>query len=215
MEKDWFKEARTSADTPCFDYFTNLAFAPPGESSTTSKLPNNADENNEAGEGDDAVEEEVGESNRAVWFECDKAAFVEALKSPHRYCQDTMKRKQECARLEDRLNKMRGAGETGGDVGEEETSDRLAGFTGDHRIGLDTTIPGKKGIWQLIHDEDLLAYREEDHASETVEEETTDSIKCSVCCGPCHGYGINENTLRGWRELRQKWREAAASPLIS
>lgn len=147
---------------PVFDYFTNLAMW------------------------------KVKPKNDAAWFEFDLAAFVEALKTPHRYCQDTVKRKQECARLEERLNKMRGAGEGGGDGGEEETSARLPGFAGDHRI--DSTIPGKKGIKQLIHDTELTAYLEDEDA------------------GDDDGYGINENTLRGWSELRRKWREAAQKP---
>ena len=168
-----------AGNQPLFDYFSNLAFR------------------------------KAKAKNDAAWFEFDLAAFVEALKSPHRYLQDTVKRKEECERLEKRLEAMRGGGEDESGENDDESSDSLSGFKGDYRIGMDTTQPDKKGVWQLIHDKDLLAYNEEDDTSETGEEEP-DSMKCSLCGGACQGYGISENTVRGWRELRQKWREAAA-----
>ncbi len=201
VDRDPLKDARTEANQPHFDYFSNLAFIAPAKPAT--KLAKKRKVAIAEDEDDDSDE------NRANWFEFDLAAFVEALKSPHRHYQDTLKRKDECEQLEKRLKKMRGAGESGGEEGEEDTSDRIEGFAGDHRIGLDTTIPGKKGVLQLIHDEKLLAYREDDDAGEIEEGESSEAMKCPVCGGRCEGYGVNENTLRGWSELRRRWREAA------
>ena len=71
------------------------------------------------------------------------------------------------------------------------TTERLHGFQGDYRIeGKDAQY---KGIKQLIHDSELLAYMEDE-----------------IDAG--EAYGIYENTLRGWSDLRRQWREASKKP---
>jgi IS605 OrfB family transposase len=207
VDCDPLKDARTEANQPQFDYFSNLAFVAPAkpEKKQSKKKKITIEE-----EQDDDSDE-----NRAIWFEFDLAAFIEALKSPHRYLQDTVKRKEECDQLQKRLDAMRGGGEDESGEADDESSEKLSGFKGDYRIGLaGDDDPVKRGVFQLIHDEELLAYREEDESTET-EDEESDSVRCPKCGGRCHGYGINENTVRGWRELRQKWREAAAKPEFS
>jgi IS605 OrfB family transposase len=207
LDCDPLKDARTKANQPQFDYFSNLAFiaAAKADKKQTKKRRVIIDEN----------EDDDSDENRANWFEFDLLAFVEALKSPHRYLQDTVKRREECDRLQKRLDAMRGGGEEESGEGDDESSEKLSGFKGDYRIGLPGDADSvKKGVFQLIHDEELLAYREEDESSET-EDEEPDSVQCPACGGRCHGYGINQNTVRGWRELRQKWREAATKPEFS
>jgi IS605 OrfB family transposase len=185
VDCDPLKDARTDANQPQFDYFSNLAFiasAKPEKKSTNKRKVVIEEE-----------EEDDSEENRANWFEFDLVAFVEALKSPHRFLQDTVQRKGECDRLEKRLNAMRGGGEGEQGEGDDDTSERLRGFKGDYRIGLPGDVhANKKGVYQLIRDEKLLAYREDDDSD-----------------GDEEIYGLNENTLRGWNELRRKWREAA------
>ncbi len=70
-----------------FDYFTNLALV-----------------------------REAGSKGRAVWFEFDLAAFIAAIKSPHRYFQDTLTREQDAARLKEKIAAMEGRGHTAGVV---------------------------------------------------------------------------------------------------
>ena len=126
-----------------------------------------------------------------------------------------MKRKEECDRLQKRLDAMRGGGEEESGEGDDESPEKLSGFKGDYRIGLPGEADSvKKGVFQLIHDEELLAYREEDETGEPGDE-GSEAMRCPVCGGTCRGYGVSENTVRGWRELRRKWREAAAKPELS
>lgn len=195
VKTDVLKEGRTPADTPYFDYFSNQTFSLAGDSTNGQSMAYvPADNENDVAE--DEENDQEHEANRAVWFEWDKVAFIEALKSPHRYLQDTVKRREECARLEKRLDAMRGGGEVGQGESDEDTSERLHGFQGDYRIGLPGDVHSeKKGVYQLIRDEKLLAYREDDDGDG--EEEV---------------YGLNENTLRGWNDLRRRWREAADKP---
>ena len=100
---DPLKDARTDDDKPVFDYFTNIAFIAPA---ATEK---NIAEDPKAAQEEEGEDEEANE-NRARWFEFDKAAFVEALKAPHRYFQDTLERDKERAKLKARLDKMDGEG---------------------------------------------------------------------------------------------------------
>ncbi len=98
---DRIAEARVN-DEPLFDYFTNLVLV-----------------------------REPGNKDRAVWFDFDLAAFIEAIKSPHRYFQDTLKREAAAAQLKAKIAAMEGRGRAAN--GDE---DALPGFEGDHRIGL-------------------------------------------------------------------------------
>lgn len=70
---DLIAEARVN-DSPLFDYFTNRAFV---------RSP--------------------GSTDRAVWFDFDLAAFLEAIKAPHRYFQDTQKRETAASELRGKL----------------------------------------------------------------------------------------------------------------
>lgn len=98
---DYIAEARVN-DEPLFDYFTNLALM-----------------------------REPEDKDRAVWFEFDLAAFIEAIKSPHRYFQDTIKREQAAAQLKTQIAAFEGRGRPAS--GEEEA---LPGFEDDDRIVL-------------------------------------------------------------------------------
>lgn len=174
LDHDALADARTEKQ-PHFDYFSNLAFIAPAkpEKPATSKQKPVIDD-----EGDDDADE-----NRAHWFEFDLVAFVEALKSPHRYYQDTQKRDDERVRLEQRRDKMKGEGQESKDG--DDASEDTFGFKGDHRIDA---------IKELVREKDLLGYLEEEDDE------------------PDPQYPINENTLRGWNKLRSAWREALAKP---
>ena len=65
------------ADQPHFDYFTNLALV--------------------SGDGDDERD------TRCVWFVFDLAAFIEAIKAPRRYFEDTMKREASADRFRQQI----------------------------------------------------------------------------------------------------------------
>lgn len=173
LSSDALADARTGANQPHFDYFSNLAFVPP------AKIVNKAAKKSRLAEDDGTQDDE----NRANWFEFDLAAFVEALKAPHRYYQDTRARDEKCGKLGERVKKMDHQGEDAD--AEDETSERIPGFRGDHRIDA---------IKRLIRDKDLMAYLEEEELDENQE------------------YGVNENTLRGWGKLRDAWREAVEKP---
>lgn len=150
---DAIAEARIG-DQPQFDYFTNLTLV----------------------SGDD------GERNtRAVWFEFDLAAFVEAIKAPHRYFQDTLKRETAADRLRHKIAAMDGKGRVSS--GAEEEDEPLPGFEGDIRIELLKEIVQKKLAW--------LAEAEGDAGPESTKE-----------------YTIRERTLRGFGEIKKRWRAA-------
>jgi hypothetical protein len=189
--RDYLKEARTSEDKRQFDYFTNLAMKRAEDIQVEKEIAEDADTDWE----NEDVEENESEAKqaRSEWTEFDFTAFVEALKSPHRHLQDTLKRKKACDQLKKRLKRIKeGEGEAEQENEDGETSERFHGFKGDHRV--EGKNAENKGIEQLIHDPELLAYLEEDEADAKAE------------------YGINENTLRGWSELRRQWREAWDKP---
>lgn len=153
---DFIAEARTNADEPVFDYFTNR---------TLFREPNNED--------------------RAVWFDFDLAAFIEAIKSPHRYFQDTLTREKAAEEIRGKIAEMEGRGGKPDD--EHEDDDEFTsgfGFEGDERIIL---------LRELVTD--TLGYVAEaenpGENSERVE------------------YTIQERTLRGFEEIREKWRKLA------
>ena len=144
-------------DQPHFDYFTNLALV--------------------SGDGD-------GERDtRAVWFEFDLAAFVEAIKAPRRYIEDTMKREAAAECLRQQIAAMEGKGQE--DSGADDESDPLPGFEGDERIDLLKEIVQKKLAW--------LAEVEGDEASTGSKE-----------------YEIRERTVRGFGEIKKRWRSETA-----
>ncbi|MGH9466790.1 MAG: type V CRISPR-associated protein Cas12b, partial [Terriglobales bacterium] len=72
--------------------------------------------------------------DHAAWFEFDLAAFVEAMKAPRRYFEDTLSRDKKRKDIEAKLNAMDRRGAEGGS--ETEDGDHLPGFEGDHRIEL-------------------------------------------------------------------------------
>jgi hypothetical protein len=114
---DVIADARVG-DQPHFDFFTNLALVPGDE-----------------GERD----------TRAVWFEFDLAAFVEAIKAPHRYFQDTIKREDAAERLSKQIAAMEGKGHESS--GTDDDNDFAPGFEGDSRIALLRTIVQEKLKW--------------------------------------------------------------------
>jgi hypothetical protein len=153
---DAIAESRVG-DQPHFDYFTNLALA--------------------CGESD-------GERDtRAIWFEFDLAAFIEAIKAPRRYFEDTINRKAAADRFRRQITAMEGRGHAA-NAGEED-EDPLPGFEGDSRIDLLKTILQDKLKW--------IAEAEGD-ANDT---------------GPKE-YTIRERTVRGFGEIKRRWRAATA-----
>lgn len=134
-------------DRPVFDYFTNRVFR-----------------------------REANDTARAAWFEFDLAAFIEAIKAPHRYFQDTQKREADARVLRDRIAATEGQGKMASD------EDAVFGFADDHRIAL---------IRELVTDPVRgLAYLAEDGNP----------------TGDATEYTIQERTLRGWNSIREKWR---------
>ena len=146
------------ADQPHFDYFTNLALV--------------------SGDGDDERD------TRAVWFEFDLAAFIEAIKAPRRYFEDTMKREASADRFRQQIAATEGKGREASST--EEDSEPLPGFEGDERVRLLKIIVQDKLKW--------VAEAEGD-ASEA---------------GPKE-YAIRERTVRGFGEIKRRWRSAVES----
>ena len=147
VSADSIADVRTN-DEPLFEYFTNLALVRP-----------------------------PGNKDRAVWFEFDLAAFIEAIKSPHQFFQDTIKREQAVAQIKAKLDAMDGQGRAAS--GEE---DALPGFEGDDRITL---------LRELVTD--TLGYLAEADAS------TSPGGKIE--------YSIQERTVRGFAEVKRRWRD--------
>jgi hypothetical protein len=177
LAADPLKEARTASDRRHFDYFTNIAY----EMSDVSSQPATRDEDEDG--------EAAEERKRAVWFDFDLAAFVEAIKAPHRYFQDSQKRAAEVRKIEAKLKEMdrRGAEGDQEDDGEEEAA--RFGFEDDTRIDL---------LRKLVSDPiDGLAWL---GAAETPDEQ-----------GKVEQYTIQQRTLRGWGTIRDEWRKLAAS----
>jgi len=153
--RDAIAEARVE-DQPHFDYFTNLAMV--------------------RGERDEERD------TRAVWFEFDLAAFIEAIKAPRRYFEDTVKREAAVERLRQQITAMEGKGCESSATDDEGES--LPGFEGDGRIVLLKRIVQERLAW--------LADAESD----------VDNT------GPKE-YEIRERTVRGFAEVKRRWREAA------
>jgi hypothetical protein len=190
LETDPLKDARTKADARHFDYFTNVAFAP---ATTITEAPRDTEN------GDNDAEE----ASRAVWFEFDLAAFLEAVKAPHRYFQDTQAREAAADKLRDELTAMEGQGRTGRTDGENGEEVDLDGFIDDSRV---------QKIVKLVFVE--LAYLADlDSPGDDVplREFITKSLETQSIKLPKgqREYTIRERTLRGWKTLRDKWRALA------
>ncbi|MDA8162399.1 MAG: type V CRISPR-associated protein Cas12b [Desulfobacteraceae bacterium] len=142
-------------DEPPFDYFSNITMVgSPG-----------------------------GKEKRAVWFEYDLAAFVEAIKSPHRFYQDTQKRKEAITELRKKLEAMKGQGGKIDAIDEEEPGEYF-GFERDKRIDL---------IRKLVTY--TLGYLGEVNNPE----DASDGGKIE--------YSISERTLRGFSGIKAQWRK--------
>ena len=149
--RDPLRELRTAADLKAFDYFTNLALI-----------------------------RNPGYRERAAWFEFDLAAFVEAIKSPHRYFQDSLKREDEAQRLRREISAMEGKGREVSAA--DETEESVPGFDGDDRIKLLERIVQEKLAWLAEGDGPVAEAKE---------------------------YTIRERTVRGFSEIKRRWRSAA------
>lgn len=151
---DSIAEARTKDDRPVFDYFTNRVFL-----------------------------RESNNDDRAVWFEFDLAAFIEAVKTPHRYFQDTLAREKAAEALQMKKLAIKGRGGEVADEGEEDDEGvGTFGFESDSRIEL---------LRELVTD--TLGY-------------VADAEGPGEDAGRIE-YTIQERTLRGFEEIREKWRK--------
>jgi hypothetical protein len=154
---DYIAEARTDTDQPVFDYFTNRALF-----------------------------REKDNNDRAVWFDFDLAAFIEAIKAPHRFFQDTLAREKAADTLRKQLAEMEGAGGRVNDEHEENDDGAgVFGFAEDERIVLLRDLVTNK----------LCYVAEAENPSEE---------------GERIEYTIQERTLRGFEEIREKWRNLAS-----
>lgn len=140
-------------DQPHFDYFTNRALIP---------------------------EDSGKRDTRAVWFEFDLAAFIEAIKAPRRYLEDTLTRDKKAAELRTKKVAMEGRGGKITEEDENEEGSSSFGFEGDERIKLIRKLVTK-----------TLGYLAE------AEESAVSAEKIE--------YTIQERTLRGFSEIRKKW----------
>lgn len=149
MSSDPLKDVRGADNHPIFDYYTNRVF-----------------------------HRQSGDKNRSAWFEFDLAAFVESLKAPHRYFQDTQKREREAEKLRATVAAIEGRGLNA--VEDDDDSGPSFGFSEDLRIDL---------LRELVTDPERdLAYLSEGDETDVKE------------------YTIQERTLRGWAGIREKWR---------
>lgn len=120
--------------------------------------------------------------SRAAWFEYDLAAFIESIKYPHRFYQDTISRQKTVAELKDTLAIIAGQGCSS----EEEGAQEYFGFKDDHRITL---------IRKLVTD--TLGYLGE--SEDPGGSFDTEKIE----------YSISERTLRGFSNIRKHWKSLA------
>lgn len=170
---DYVAEARVN-DFPLFDYFTNRAFVRP-----------------------------PGNTDRAVWFDFDLAAFLEAIKAPHRYFQDTQKRETAAGELRKKLSALEEKGGALDDDHEEEDEAKAVGFAGDARIDLLVEL-----LFDVLYVGDA--------------EDAEDEVKLRPFIREALGrrglqidrhrqeYTIQERTLRGFADIQKRWRELAA-----
>lgn len=150
---DVIAQGRTGADLPYFDFFTNVA-----------------------------LHREEGNDLRAVWFEFDLAAFIEAVKSPRRYLADTLTRAEAAAAIQKKIAAMERRGTDSDETaeGEDEEEEIHVGFEGDARISL---------LRELVADTLAFVAESESPSESRIE------------------YTIQERTLRGFAEIAEKWRK--------
>jgi hypothetical protein len=146
---DALAEVRVNG-SPVFEYFSNLAF-----------------------------HRDPADKRRAVWFEFDLAAFIEAIKAPHRYFQDTQARQKAASALCARITDIEDKGSQSTDDEAEISS--TFGFAEDNRIELLREV-----VTNTVRG---LAYLAEGSGT--------------------NEYTIQERTLRGWNVIREKWRSLA------
>lgn len=167
---DPFADAR-AGDEPLFDYFTNRVLA---------RAPGNAD--------------------RAVWFEFDLAAFLEAIKSPHRFYQDTQTRTAAARKIREQLHAIEPA----------------AGWLKDTPLPGEKKKPTKKSSAPAETDDDTAPdfTFAGDPRIVTLRSLLTDADKLGglgeTGDGEAAEYTIQERTLRGWTQIREAWRKRAA-----
>jgi hypothetical protein len=163
---DPFAEART-ADEPLFDYFTNRAFR---------REPCNTD--------------------RAVWFDFDLAAFLEAIKSPHRFYQDTQTRAAAARKIREQLHSI----------------DPQAGWLKDVPITAQKKKPAKQTSAGDTDDETGPSFTFADDPRIAVLRDlltNPDKLGGLGESGDAE-YTVQERTLRGWAQIREAWRKRAA-----
>jgi hypothetical protein len=172
---DHIAETRTE-DEPLFDYFTNRM-----------------------------LRREPANTDRAVWFEFDLAAFLEAIKSPHRFYQDTQTRAAAARKRREQLHAIEPDAGWLKDLPvaaapkplkkktapDDDEADNVPDFTfaGDNRIDrLRALLTDSAELGSLAEVE------EQDEAAE---------------------YTIQERTLRGWPQIREAWRKRATRGAIT
>ena len=158
-------------DEPLFDYFTNKVMFRSPES-----------------------------KERAVWFEFDLAAFIEAVKAPHRYFEDTQARAAASRKLREKLHAIdpeggwlknipvaaaKKLGKKKAAPDDEEGETPAFTFAGDRRIAALRTLVTDTLGWLAEAEHEALP-------------------------GQKTEYAIQERTLRGWRQVREAWIKRAA-----
>ncbi len=140
-------------------------------------------------------------TQQAAWKEFDHAAFVAAITAPHRYYQDTQKRDKEVRRLETEIKLMEHAGRAGSADEDETGQYALDGFADDVRV---------ERLIALLHS-DLGHLGEVDSPDDKNMERPfiNDTIARLGIMLPDNSreYTLRERTLRGWRAVRDAWRD--------
>jgi len=161
-------------DTPHFAYFTNLAF-----------------------------HREADAKEQAAWIQFDNAALVEAVKSPHRYYQDTQARLAAASALEQDIAAMEGEGRAGGTDEGEGGQHGLDGFAGDARLDRLVAVLHS----DLGHLGEVDSPDDNDMARDFITK-TIDRVGITVPENS-REYTLRERTLRSWRAVRDAWRDIA------
>lgn len=166
---DAIAEARTG-DEPLFDFFTNRAFF---------REPDN--------------------DNHSVWFEFDLTAFLEAIKSPHRFYQDTQTRAISARVRREQLHAI----------------EPSVGWLKDVPVATGKKQPTKKNATSDADEEAAPSFTfANDHRITLLRSLLTDADKLGCLGEAAEGepieYTIQERTLRGWPKIREVWRKRAA-----
>ncbi len=128
-------------------------------------------------------------NNRASWFQMDLAAFIEAIIAPHRYFEDTQKRDEEAKEIKRKIDFFEGEGSlTKHSIqGDDKEEIVIPGFKDDKRVEL---------IKDLLCNKLGYLTESEDGVSSGIRE-----------------YSVSQRTLRGYKELRDKWLKLARQNL--